>query len=303
VREGSTRILDQTNFLPRGQAPQYDAPVMPHPAASERTYQLWDEIADFDASRVDDALGHALTGLASLVQAQNAYWLGVVRLAPAPEPSSDPVRGWRPRAIRYLHPSEPDVHFYKATRQNVDAGLVDEPMQAHVRHAGVFRAHRLRDLVSRAWFSTRFYETGYRARQIVDEVFVVCPVNRDAESYFGFHRTDGHPPFTRRERDRVADALRGLKWFHRQVMLSHGLLVARTPLNAMEQRVVRLLLTELSEKEIADRLGVTRGTAHGYITGILRKFDVSGRAGLTALWLGRQPHAHVVGRTSAPGTC
>jgi DNA-binding CsgD family transcriptional regulator len=264
-------------------------------AATERTYQLWDEIADFDASRVDDALGHALTGLASLVHAQNAYWLGVVRLAPslapAPGPSLDPVRGWRPRAIRYLHPSGPDVRFYKVARQNVDAGLVDESMQAHVRHAGVFRAHLLRDLVSRAWLSPRFYETGYRARQIVDVAFVVCPVNRDAESYFGFHRTDGHPPFTRRERDLVADALRGLKWFHRQVMLSHGLLVARTPLSAMEQRVVRLLLTELSEKEIADRLGVTRGTAHAYVTGILRKFDVSGRAGLTALWLGRTPRA------------
>jgi len=254
------------------------------------TYQLWDELADFEASRVDDALGHALTRLASLVRAQNAYWLGVVRLAPPAGPSLDPVRGWRPRAIRFLHPSESDVRFYKATRQSADAGLVDESMVAHVRHAGVFRAHLLRDLVSQSWFSTHFYESSYRARQIADVVFVVCPVNRDAESYFGFHRTDGHPPFTPRERDLVADALRGLKWFHRQVMLSHGLLVARTPLNAMEQRVVRLLLTELSEKEIADRLGVTRGTAHGYVTGILRKFDVSGRAGLTALWLGRLPH-------------
>src|SRR5260370_1246641 len=67
--------------------------------------------------------------------------------------------------------------------------------------------------------------------------------------------------------------------------------VPRSPLSAREQGVLRLLLTNLSEKEIADRLGLTRGTTHCYVTEILRKFGVSGRAGLTALWLGQQPGA------------
>jgi hypothetical protein len=47
-------------------------------------------------------------------------------------------------------------------------------------------------------------------------------------------------------RVRRAYALRPLKWFHRRVMLHHGLLIARTPLSPMERRLVSLLLTEQS---------------------------------------------------------
>jgi DNA-binding CsgD family transcriptional regulator len=202
--------------------------------------------------------------------------------------------------IRYLHPSEPDVRFYDRARRDLDAGQPDESTVANVRGAGVFRAHRLRDLVSRDWFRTPFYEVAYRALHVADVVFVICPVNRDVESYFGFHRKDGQRLFTRRNRDWLAYALRGMKWFQRRVLLSHGLLVAQAPLTATEQRVLRLLLTQLSEMEIAERLRVTPGTAHGYITDILRKFGVSRRAGLTALWLGHQAATHQPPRPIPP---
>jgi DNA-binding CsgD family transcriptional regulator len=261
---------------------------VPRPTPSAQTiHQLWDDLAGFDASRTEEALDHALTVLASLVDAQNAFWLGAVCLAPGRVP--DPLRGWRPRAIRYLHPHDPDLRFYQRARRDLDAGEVDESTVANVRGAGTFRAHLLRDLVSPAWFTSPFYDIAYRALDVIDAVFVISPVNRDAESYFGFQRKVGHRRFAPRDRDLLATALRGLKWFHQQVLLSHGLLVARAPLGAMERRVLRLLLTPLSEKEIAGRLGVTPGTAHGYITAILRKFGVSGRTGLTALWLGHQP--------------
>lgn len=256
-------------------------------AAVDRVHQLWDDLADFEASRVDEALRHGLTELAALVDAQNAFWMGVVRLAPGR--TLDPVAGWRPRAIVYLHPTEPDLRFYARARRDVDAGQVDESTVANIRGAGLFRANMLRDLVSRSWFKTPFYDLAYRALHVVDAIFVFCPINRDAESCFGFHRKEGHARFTRGERDRLAYALRGIKWFHRQVMLSQGLLIAGTPLARTEQRVLRLLLTPRSEKEIAHRLGLTPRTTHAYITEIFRKFNVSGRAGLTALWLGHAP--------------
>ena len=44
-----------------------------------------------------------------------------------------------------------------------------------------------------------------------------------------------------------------------------------------------------SEKEIACDLDLTLATPHTYIAGLFRKFGVSGRAGLTALWLGNSP--------------
>jgi DNA-binding CsgD family transcriptional regulator len=72
-------------------------------------------------------------------------------------------------------------------------------------------------------------------------------------------------------------------------MLHHGLLIARGPLTPMERRLVSLLLTERVEKEIADELAITLATTHTYITDLFRKFGVSGRSGLTALWLGKSP--------------
>jgi DNA-binding CsgD family transcriptional regulator len=96
-------------------------------------------------------------------------------------------------------------------------------------------------------------------------------------------------PFAPYDRDLLAYALRPLKWFHRRVMLHHGLLIARGPLTPMERRLVNLLLTERVEKEIAHELALTAATTHTYITGLFRKFGVSGRSGLTALWLGKSP--------------
>ena len=69
-------------------------------------------------------------------------------------------------------------------------------------------------------------------------------------------------------------------------MLSYGLLAADTPLTPSERRVLRLLLTDLSEKEVADRLELGVRTTHHHATTIYRKFGVRGRTGLMALWLG-----------------
>jgi PAS domain S-box-containing protein len=52
-----------------------------------------------------------------------------------------------------------------------------------------------------------------------------------------------------------------------------------------EQRVLQLLLTDASEKQIADRLGLATSTTHSYVTGILRKLGVRGRIGLMSLCL------------------
>jgi DNA-binding CsgD family transcriptional regulator len=84
----------------------------------------------------------------------------------------------------------------------------------------------------------------------------------------------------------AAHTLRGIKWFHRQLLLGHGLVAAQRPLTASERRVVRLLLTEQTEKEIAQSLGLGFDTTHKRVTEIYRKFGVRSRTGLMALWLG-----------------
>src|SRR5690348_9046990 len=81
-----------------------------------RIHALWDEIADFGAHQVDDALVHALRVLSELLQAQNAFWLGAVRL----QTDRDPLGGWRIRAIRRIFPTPQDERVYKLARQHLD---------------------------------------------------------------------------------------------------------------------------------------------------------------------------------------
>ncbi|HZR83448.1 MAG TPA: LuxR C-terminal-related transcriptional regulator [Candidatus Binatia bacterium] len=251
-----------------------------------RIHELWDELADFGAHETDAAVVHAMRVLSDLIGAQRAFWLGAVRFGV----DGDPLGGWRMRAVRRMDPTPEDERVYRVSRQRLDHGTADEVTLAQVREAGAFRTRLLRELASCAFFGTPDYDILYRSRDVSDAIFAAFPVNDDAESYFGWYRVgEGSRPFSTLDRDVVAYALRALKWFHRRVMLHHGLLIAKAPLKPSERRLVSLLLTDRTEKEIAADLALTLATTHTYITALFRKFGVSGRAGLTALWLGKSP--------------
>jgi DNA-binding CsgD family transcriptional regulator len=51
------------------------------------------------------------------------------------------------------------------------------------------------------------------------------------------------------------------------------------------RETLECLLDGLSEKQIADRLGISRTTVHEYVTGLYRRFGVNGRAELMARWI------------------
>jgi DNA-binding CsgD family transcriptional regulator len=261
---------------------------MPNPPESVREviHALWDRLGDFDRGDSDAALAHLLETLADLVHAENAWWLAAVRVGP---PSGDdPLRNWRPAGIRYMHESPVDRAFYEDTEEQVARGAIDESTVANMRAAGTFRVNMLRELVSPAWFETPFYKIAYEKRGIHDAVFVGCPVNDEAECIFGFHRKGQQPTrFQTRDRELLAYALRGLRWFHRQLLLERGLLVARERLTPTERCVLRHLLTDMPERGIASAIGRAWPTTHNHITAIYRKFGVNSRAGLMALWLGR----------------
>lgn len=253
-------------------------------AVQERIHTLWDELAAFEAADNDKAVRHLLTVVASMVDAQNAYWMGAVRIS---DDERDPLFGWRPRTVHYLHPLPNDETFTKERLKTVNRGVPDELTVAHARLAGTFRAGRMRDRVPPEWFTSDVYK-GYLGRSVHDSLVVTAPVSPSAEAYYGFLRMRPDDPFTEAQRDIAFYAMRGLTWFHRQVMLADGLLVARAPLAPMERKILALLLTDRSEKLIAAELGITPSTLHTYVRDLLRKFGVSGRTGLVALWLGRQ---------------
>jgi len=253
------------------------------PALQEQIHQIWDDVAAFEAAESDAALLHLLKEVAALVDAQNAYWVGAVRIT---DDERDPLLGWRPRLIRYLHPLPNDEKFSQQRLKELAKGKIDELAAAQARLAGSYRARRMRDLVSPSFFETHTYQ-GYVGRGVHDSLTVVAPVSTASEAYYGFLRMRERDPFTEAQRDTAYYAMRGLTWFHRQVLLSHGLLVARSPLSPTERRVLSLLLTDRSEKLIASEIGVSQSTLHGYVRDVLRKFGVSGRNGLIAVWLGR----------------
>jgi DNA-binding CsgD family transcriptional regulator len=247
-----------------------------------RLHACWSAVARHGAD-TGGSLTDCLAHLAALVDAQNAYWLAAVRVSGA---EGDPLMGWRPRAVRYLRTSEADLAFMRLATRMCEEGVPDESILGNIRNAGVTRAHLLREIVSPAWYDSAFYEMGYRDRGIRDAVFVITNVNRDAESYFAVQRSSDHPPFSTYDRDLLAHAVGGLARIHRDALLAEGLLIADKPLTPSERRVLTLLLTERSEKEIATALNVSTRTTHHYVTSIFGKFGVNSRPGLMALWLG-----------------
>ncbi|MDP1981623.1 MAG: helix-turn-helix transcriptional regulator [Sulfuritalea sp.] len=247
-------------------------------------HRLWDGLADFDASQINRALEYLMQGLCDLVDAQNADWIAAVRLAGVP--ARDPAAGWRPLVIRFLNPTDKLYAAFNAQARCLDQQLINEVAARIVSAAGRFRASRLCDVVSPEWFASDFYQAHYRDCDREDAVYVAFPINKDAESNFGVFRAVGRPRFTADERDLIAYALRGIKWFHRQLFLSHGLSIASTPLSAIERQVLLELLAGLTEKQIAANLGKSYPTTHEYVTSIFRKFGVNHRPALTALWQG-----------------
>lgn len=252
---------------------------------ADQIHTLWDELADFDAADADGALDHLLSGLCKLVDAQNADWFGAVRLADTFP--GDPAHGWRPRSVHYLHPSRPIDEKFQEQLKQLNVGVIDETTVRNIALAGTFRVNRLADLAPESWFQGDYYRLYYRGVGYEDAIWAGIPLNVDTECYFGIFRDCAHPRFTPEERDCVAYALRGLKWFIRRQMLSRSISVATAPLTATEREVLGSLLTGQTEKQIAALRQQSPHTTHEHVTSIYRKFGVSNRSALMALWLGK----------------
>ncbi len=255
-------------------------------ARIEAIHRLWDKLADFPVSETDHAQLYLMEGIARMINAGNSYWLGAVRLdATLPD---DPLKGFRPRANRYLYPDPTHDAAYRAQAAKWNRGEANEGNARAVRDAGTFRSFRLRAVMRPAWFEEDFYQTFHASRGFHDQCFVCFPLHEDYESTFAFQRVGVKEDFTEEEEAIAAFALRGIKWFHRQLALSYGLLIAEAPLSPIQRQVTRLLLTERSEKQIAGDIGKSSPMTHKYITEIFRKFGVNSRAGLMAVWLGQK---------------
>ncbi|MGI3166867.1 LuxR C-terminal-related transcriptional regulator [Pseudooceanicola sp. 200-1SW] len=248
-------------------------------------YALWDQLADFEASRAPEARQHLLKTLIGLTGARTAEWVGSARIE---EPgASDPMLGWRPRLLD-AWPVDP-VAFERIRQaiREMEKGDPDQTAVNAARGAGRFRVHSLEELVDTEWFQGRGYAEFYRDIGRSDSLWISIPLCDYAEVHVGLHRGPDQPVFSPRDREIATFSLRGLRWFFRQQMLTEGMGIVPTPLTEAERLVLRGLLDGLSEKAIAEVANQSRHTTHGHVKRIFRKYGVRSRSELMALWLGR----------------
>jgi DNA-binding CsgD family transcriptional regulator len=253
-------------------------------ASEERIHRVWDELADFEASQPEPAAARLMASLCELANAWNATWAGAIRVDAHWE--GDPLQGWRVAAVQALHPvaHHPDDGHFKEILKVWDRRDIDPSFLLPLREVGTFRTYSFRRELPAEWFASPFYANHYGSVGTHDAVFIAFPINQDCESHFGFY---SRKTFTDEEIALLAYAARGVKWFHRQLLLSHGLVMASAPMTPTERSVLRLLLTESTEKHIARQIGIAASTVHQHILSIYRKFGVRSRAGLMSLWLKR----------------
>ena len=249
----------------------------------EDIHRLWDELTDFDVGQTDVAARHLQERLCHMVGAWNSTWGGATRLDPGVD-SDDPLLGWRVAVTRLLHPFEAPAEDgpFKELQKRWNNRDMDISFLQPIHGVGQFRTYGHRRDLPPEWFEGPVYQMFSARYGTVDSLWVGFPINGDAESHFGFY---ARKVFTDADYELLAYALRGIKWFHRQLMLTGGPLVAKSPLTPTERKVLRLLLTKASERVIADQLGLAVSTTHQHIVAVFRKFAVRSRAELMSLWL------------------
>ncbi|ACB75007.1 helix-turn-helix transcriptional regulator [Opitutus terrae] len=289
-------------------APAHRLPAPTEFLVTEETFALWQSLAAFPADQTEAALRHLQEWLARKIAADNVIWVGAVRVIDGPAARDDPFSGWRLRARRPLQPDSaayrrllagyyaPDHNgkltpaFHDRSHDERRDAHVGMPGRASLAGAGRFRVHRLRDgwIDFVAFKRTLHYQLYYRDQGIVDRMTIGFPATPDAESFLLIDRQGPRRrPFTAREAALAGGAARGIPELHRRLFLTHGLFTGDRPLSPAAREILHGLLSGLSEKEIAARIGQRPATLHKYVTALYTRHRVKSRAALMAQWLGR----------------
>ena len=256
------------------------------PMSLKRIYSLWDTLADLDVGDIWTSRSYLLETVCELIDAQNADWIACVRLRSGD--SRDPMSGWRPRTVFTLNPCDSTGAAIEAAFNEMDRGEPDITTTRNVELAGTFRVLSLNELATPEWFEGPSYKSYYKALDRQDSLWAGIPINEDAEIQIGFHRSFAREPFSREDQQVVSYALRGIRWFLKHQMLGEGIGVATTPLTPVEHLVLQGLLHGMSEKQIASQNNQSPHTTHDHVKRIFRKYGVSSRSSLMALWLGKE---------------
>ncbi len=256
-------------------------------------FAFWNALFAYPAGDTEAMLAHFYRVALPLLGADDGYYLLMVRLAEGEEAARDLCKGWRARAIVPAVPTPQRlalIRAFLAGSDKLDPVHVGQTSINICATAGRFRVETLHGgLVDWEEFrQTEHHRLYYQARNVADRMWAVCPVNANVELCYNFDRHGPPDPdrfFTARDRERAEILLGGLAWFHKRIVLGHGVLAGESPPTPAEGRVLRLLLTGQSEKMIAAALDLSIRTTHHRVTALFKKFGVQSRAELMALWL------------------
>ncbi len=103
--------------------------------------------------------------------------------------------------------------------------------------------------------------------------------------YFTLTRRAGAAEFEPEHTQLLNLTLAGLsRWLH-WLALSYGPVSDSGPLPTYQRKVLLMLITGRSEKQIAAELNLSTNTTHQYVTAIFRRFDVRNRPSLVTKWM------------------
>jgi DNA-binding CsgD family transcriptional regulator len=226
----------------------------------------------------------------------NSLWATVnvrplrrVALDPTPTPAAaeanseqallDLARLWR--EIQDLPANEVDAgldHLLKRLCQLVSADGVRWEL------LGSMRPGKTVCVASQAWSQRPDLQTSQRATG--PELSMTLPMRSSLRMHFTLLREAGAEPFNSRHRTTLEMTLAGLTRWLNWLALSHGPMSTAGPLPPHQRKVLLLLVTGLSEKQIASQLNLSTNTAHQYVTALYRRYGVRNRPSLAAQWLG-----------------
>lgn len=270
------------SFLPDRQPSKVSLPV----ETIFRLQDLYAEMQAFRPAQADAAALHFMSGLSLLLRADNAFWVGAVRLLGGRAAQRDVQHGWRGRAVLSLHTDALRKKVIVRAMKDQDGGAPSLATQAITAGAGTRRVRRIREIVDFPAFArTPHFRALWASLGIVDRLYAVVPINADAESYFCFDLERTQRRFSLKDSLVAGLAVQTLRGLHQDLLLSRGLLVGKTPLTPGERQVLGLLLGDLTEQGIGRELGLSRSTTHHYVCSIFRKLGVTSRHALMALWL------------------
>lgn len=160
--------------------------------------------------------------------------------------------------------------------------------QLALQQTGNTRTHRYVDVVATEHEKANHrLKSEYMASQNVeDRMLGIYHLDAEAESYLIVDRPPGAEAFSKAEEDILMNCLIEFPRLHYWLFLERGLLQnIKRPNSPRQKELIPLLLSGIPEKQMADKLGLSQSTVHGYILDIYRNYSVRSRAELNNLWI------------------